>query len=119
VYSIDHAKPSTVGPNVPSSPRSSGGTADDIVAKETTIMQMHAETAKTARMDQLMTQVAETLPAYRNGEWSALERGVFNGLLANTIQRRGAAAVTPDVIEGLQRDMADVIRQYTTWQPGS
>ena len=82
-------------------------------------MQTHAETAKTTHMDHLMTRLAETLPAYRNGEWSPLQRGVFNGLLANAIQRQGAAAMTPDVLIGIQKDMVDVIRHYTTWRPGS
>jgi hypothetical protein len=81
-------------------------------------MLTHTEPAQTARIDRLMTKVAEAYPAYRSGEWSPLERGIFNGLLANLIQRHGAAAVTQEALEGIREDMADVIRQYTTWRPG-
>jgi hypothetical protein len=75
-----------------------------------------AATIKTAGMDHPITQVAEILPAYRSGEWSPLERGVFNQLLANTIRRGGAATVTSEVLNIVQKDMLAVVRQYTTWQ---
>jgi hypothetical protein len=79
-------------------------------------MHTPAEAIKAARMDHLMTLVAKTLPAYRSGEWSPLERGVFNGLLANAIQRGGAEAVTSDVLETVQKEMLAVVRQYTARQ---
>ena len=66
--------------------------------------------------NQFMTRVTEAFPAYRNGEWSPLERGVFNGLLANVVQRLGTEAVTPEMLEKIRNDMADVIRQYRSWQ---
>jgi hypothetical protein len=77
-------------------------------------MQSPIEPTKVARLDHLMTLVADTLPAYRSGEWSLLERGVFNSLLATAIQRRGAAAVTPDVLEAIQKEMAVVVCQYSS-----
>lgn len=69
-------------------------------------------------IDQFMARVAEKFPAYRNGEWSQLERGIFNGLLANVVQRLGTAAVTPEMLERVRDDMADVARQYRIWQSG-
>lgn len=76
-----------------------------------------SERAETTNgFDQFMTRVAERFPAYRNGEWSALERGIFNGLLANAVQRLGAAAVTSELLDRLRDDMADVARQCQAWQ---
>jgi hypothetical protein len=77
-------------------------------------MQTPTEASTAARLDHLMTLVAETLRAYRSGECSLLERGVFNGLLANTIHRGGAATAMSDVLESIQKDMLIVVRQYTT-----
>lgn len=66
--------------------------------------------------EQFMTRVAEAFPAYHNGEWSPLERSIFNGLLANVVQRFGTAAITPEVLEKIRNDMTDVVRQYRVWQ---
>jgi hypothetical protein len=70
----------------------------------------------TSKIAPCLAQVAEMFPAYRNGEWSPLERGVFNGLLANLIQRKGVTAVTRDVLDGIRRDTLDVVAQYGGWQ---
>lgn len=70
----------------------------------------------TSGFDQFMARVAEQFPAYRNGEWSPLERGIFNGLLANAVQRLGTAAVTSELLDRLRDDMADVARQCRLWQ---
>jgi hypothetical protein len=70
----------------------------------------------TGSFEQLMMRVAETLPAYRNGQWSPLEKQVFHGLLANAIQRRGSDAVTSEVLESIRGDVADVINQFRQWQ---
>jgi hypothetical protein len=75
-----------------------------------------AEPGTEYNFDQFMTRVAEMFPAYRNGEWSPLERGIFNGLLANVVQRLGTAAVTTEVLEKVRDDMMDVARQYRVWQ---
>jgi uncharacterized protein (DUF2267 family) len=77
-----------------------------------------AEPIRTCNFDQVMTRVTETFPGYRNGEWSQLEKSIFNGLLANVIQRHGPATITVETLESLRDDMADVIRQYHTWQSG-
>jgi hypothetical protein len=74
------------------------------------------ESGVTGTFDQFMAQVAEKFPAYRNGEWSPLERGIFNGLLANVVQRHGTAAVTSEVLEKVRDDMSDVASQYRAWQ---
>jgi uncharacterized protein (DUF2267 family) len=74
------------------------------------------EPGSTCNFDQFMARVAETFPAYRNGEWSSLERGIFNGLLANVVQRLGTGAVTTEVLERVRDDMKDVARQYRVWQ---
>ena len=61
-------------------------------------------------------RIAEIFPAYATGDWSPLEKGVFNGLLANLIQRNGAAAITREALENVHRDMVDVVGKYRAWQ---
>jgi hypothetical protein len=77
-----------------------------------------AKEAETCHFHQFMAQVAARFPGYASGEWSPLERGIFNGLLANVIQRLGAAAVTAEMLDKVHDDMVDVVRQYSRWQTG-
>ena len=63
-------------------------------------------------------RIAEVFPPYASGDWSPLEKGVFNGLLANLIQRRGSAAVTREALERVHQDMVDVVEKYRAWQTG-
>ena len=79
-------------------------------------METPTEIIKTARMDHPINQIAGMLPAYRSGEWSPLERGVFNQLLANAIRRGDAATVTTEFLDIVHKDMLAVVRQYTSWQ---
>jgi hypothetical protein len=76
------------------------------------------EPGDAVHLEHFMMRVVEAFPEYCSGEWSPLERGVFNGLLTNAVRRHGSEAVTGEVLDSIRVDMAHVIRQYTSWQSG-
>lgn len=69
-----------------------------------------AESGDRTDFDQFMARVSETFPEYRNGAWTSLERRIFNGLLANVVQRLGTTAVTTEILQKVRDDMKDVAR---------
>ena len=69
--------------------------------------------------DQFVQRASRVFPEHHASEWSRIERGVFNHLMAQLIHRYGYSEISNEMLQQSRADMMEIVKRLTGGKWGS